>query len=62
MPRRRDVDWFKATEPPIQSLLDRLALSASVRNWDYQLRFGLFAICAADMDLIAGLMGARPTA
>ena len=62
VPFRRDVDWFQAAEAPIQPLLDRLAFSAGVRNWGYQLRFGLFAIGAADMDLIAAAMCARAAA
>ena len=55
-PFRRDVDWFEAMEVPIRPLLDRLEFSAGVRNWAYQLRFGLLAISPADMDLIASAM------
>lgn len=58
-PFRRDVAWFEAKEAPIRPLLDRLEFSAGVRNWGYPLRFGLFAISAADMDLIASAMKGR---
>jgi hypothetical protein len=60
VPFRRDVDWFEAAQAPIQPLLDRLEFSAGVRNWGYPLRFGLFAISAADMEVIAAAMDARP--
>ncbi len=59
VPFRRDVDWFDAAQAPIQPLLDRLSFSAGMRNWGYPLRFGLLAISAVDMDLIAAAMGAR---
>jgi hypothetical protein len=55
-PFRRNVAWFEASEAPIQPLLDRLEFSAGVRNWGYQLRFGLFAISSLDMDLISSAM------
>lgn len=55
-PFRRDVAWFEAMEVPIRPLLDRLEFSAGVRHWGCQLRSGLFAIGAADMDLIASAM------
>ncbi len=55
-PYRRSVAWFEATETPIQPLLGRLEFSAGVRNWGYPLRFGLFAISDADMNLIATTM------
>jgi len=55
-PFRRNVAWFEACEAPIQPLLDRLEFSAGVRNWGYQLRFGLFAISGSDMDLISSAM------
>ncbi len=59
VPFRRDVDWFDAAQAPIKPLLDRLSFSAGMRNWGYPLRFGLLAISAVDMDLIAAAMGAR---
>jgi EVE domain len=58
-PYRRDVDWAKADETPIRPLLGRLEFTARKPNWGYQLRFGLFAISAADFCLIAQAMGAR---
>jgi hypothetical protein len=39
-------------------LLERLELAAGRRNWGYQLRFGLFAVSAHDMALIAAAMAA----
>lgn len=59
VPFRRDVDWFDAAQAPIKPLPDRLSFSAGMRNWGYPLRFGLLAISAVDMDLIAAAMGAR---
>ena len=61
-PFRRDVAWFEATETPIQPLLDRLEFSAGIRNWGYQLRFGLFAVSGADMDVISSAMRVRVAA
>jgi hypothetical protein len=58
-PYRRDVDWVKADEAPIAPLLDTLQFVAGKPNWGYQLRFGLFAISAADFCLIARAMRAR---
>jgi hypothetical protein len=58
-PFRRDVAWAEAHETPIQSLLDTLDFTAGKRNWGYQLRLGLFAISAEDMDKIATAMGAQ---
>lgn len=58
-PFRRKVAWFEATETPIQPLLDRLEFSAGVRNWGYQMRFGLFAISGADIDVISSAMRVR---
>ena len=57
-PYRRDVAWAKASELPIQPLLDRLEFTAGVRNWGYQLRFGLLVVSEGDMDLIALAMKA----
>jgi hypothetical protein len=58
-PFRRRVAWFEAREAPIQPLLDTLEFSAGVRHWGYQLRFGLFAVSARDMEVIASAMQAR---
>ncbi len=55
-PFRRNVTWFEACEAPIQPLLDKLEFSAGIRNWGYQMRFGLFAISGSDMDLISSAM------
>lgn len=57
-PFRRDVQWLDAAETPIRPLLDRLAFSANKKNWGYQLRFGLFEIEAADMQMISDAMRA----
>lgn len=61
-PFRRNVAWFEATETPIQPLLDRLEFSAGVRNWGYQMRFGLFAISGPDIDVISSAMRVRNAA
>jgi hypothetical protein len=58
-PFRRDVDWATAEEAPIKPLLDRLEFTTGKSNWGYQLRFGLFAVSAADFALIAEAMGAK---
>ena len=57
-PYRRDVAWLDAAEAPIRPLLDRLDWTAGKANWGYQLRFGLFEICEADMSVIAEAMQA----
>lgn len=57
-PYRRDVTWAKAKEVPIGPLLDALEFTAGKPSWGYQLRFGLFAISAADFRLIAKAMSA----
>ncbi|MBP2295996.1 EVE domain-containing protein [Azospirillum rugosum] len=58
VPFRRDVDWLKAEEAPIQPLLDVLDFTGGTRNWGYQLRFGLFEVSGHDLDRIAGAMKA----
>jgi len=58
-PFRRDVIWLEADEAPIQPMLEALEFAAGRRNWGYQLRFGLFAISAHDMLVIADAMQAR---
>jgi hypothetical protein len=57
-PFRRDVDWLAARDTPIQPLLDILEFTAGVRNWGYQLRFGLFPISDHDLQVIASAMEA----
>ena len=56
-PRAREVlgRFARAIKP----LLDSLDFSAGIKNWGYQLRFGLFAISEHDWRLIAEAMGAR---
>lgn len=58
-PFRRDVDWLKAKEAPIQPLLDELEFSAGVQNWGYKFRFGLFAVSDHDMAIVAKAMKAK---
>ena len=58
-PFRRDVDWRAAEEVPIKPLVGRLEFTTAKRNWGFQLRFGLFEICASDMAIIADAMGAE---
>ena len=55
-PFRRDVDWAPIRETPIAPLLDELEFSRGRRNWGYQLRFGLFAICGRDFESIGRAM------
>jgi hypothetical protein len=59
-PSRRDVTWAKSHDVPIKPLLQTLDFTARDRNWGYKLRFGLFAIGARDLDVIAIAMGAGP--
>lgn len=58
IPFRRDVSWWPAEEAPIQPLLDRLELTAGVRNWGYPFRFGLLPVSLGDFDRIAEAMRA----
>jgi hypothetical protein len=59
LPFRRDVTWLNAHPAPIQPLLERLELSAGVKNWGQKFRFGVFSVTDHDMDVIAGAMGAQ---
>jgi hypothetical protein len=59
VPFRRDVTWLPCRETPIQPLLDQLEFTAGVRNWGYQLRFGLFAVSDPDIERIAAAMAAQ---
>lgn len=59
-PSRRDVAWVTARDVPIKPLLGTLDFTAGVRNWGHKLRFGLFAIGARDLEVIAIAMGAGP--
>jgi EVE domain len=61
-PFRRDIDWFETRPVPIKPLLDRLELTKGQRNWGQKFRFGLVAISARDMTLIADAMGVRNAA
>ena len=58
-PFRRDVEWLKAQQAPIQPLLDALEFAVGRRNWGCQLRFGLFAINERDLQMIAEAMQAH---
>jgi hypothetical protein len=58
-PWRRDVDWYASVDAPIAPLLEQLVLTAGQRNWGYRFRFGLCAVGATDMALIARAMGAQ---
>lgn len=57
VPFRRDVAWLAGAEAPIQPLLDRLDVTAGVRNWGARFRFGLLAIGDRDAERIAEAMG-----
>jgi EVE domain len=58
-PFRRDIDWLETRPAPIKPLLDRLELNKGRRNWGQKFRFGLVAIGAQDMTVIAEAMGLR---
>lgn len=55
-PFRRDVRWFESHEALITPLLKQLDFTKNKKNWGYPLRFGLVAISAHDMQLIAQAM------
>jgi hypothetical protein len=56
-PFRRDVDWATTQDAPIAPLLATLEFARGKRNWGAPFRYGLFAISAHDMDVIARAMG-----
>lgn len=55
-PFRRDVDWHTSENAPITPLLNCLQFTAGKVNWGYQMRFGLFEVSTADMQMIATSM------
>jgi hypothetical protein len=57
-PTRRDVDWLETRPAPIKPLLEQLEFTKGLHNWGQKFRFGLFAISARDMAVIAAAMGA----
>jgi len=57
-PWRRNVDYAASSEAPIAPLLDHLDFTRGIRNWGYQMRFGLFEISEHDFHAIAEAMGA----
>jgi hypothetical protein len=56
-PFRRDVDWVKTQDAPIAPLRDTLEFTRGKRNWGAPFRYGIFAVSAHDMDVIAHAMG-----
>ncbi len=58
-PFRRDIDWLATNPASIKPLLDQLELTRGQRNWGRKFRFGLIAISARDMTVIATAMGFR---
>jgi hypothetical protein len=58
VPWRRDVAYAAAQEAPIAPLLGELEFIEDRQRWGYKFRFGLFQICAADMQRIATAMAA----
>ena len=56
-PVRRDVDWRKAQETPINPLLDALAFTTGKASWGVAFRRGSFEVTAEDFALIAKAMG-----
>lgn len=57
---RRDVDFVPAQPAPIRPLLDTLAFAQPRSNWGAKFRYGLFAIDAGDLRVIALAMNADP--
>lgn len=57
-PWRRRVAWASVRPAPIRPLLARLAFATGPQGWGYRMRFGLFAIGAADFRIIAAALGA----
>jgi hypothetical protein len=58
VPWRRDVAYAPAQQAPIAPLLDELEFIEDRQRWGYKFRFGLFQVCAADMQRIATAMAA----
>lgn len=52
LPFRRDVEWQRVRNVPIQPLLDRLEFTRGQRSWGYAFRYGLLAVSEHDMDVI----------
>lgn len=57
-PWRRDVRFEPCLPVPIRGLLDQLGFLPDPKHWGMPFRRGLFAIPAADFELIAAAMGA----
>ena len=62
VPYRRDVRYVRAQPAPIVPLLATLDFVEDRQRWGYKFRFGLFNVCAADMQRIAHAMRADTTA
>ncbi|RZJ11214.1 MAG: EVE domain-containing protein [Rubrivivax sp.] len=60
VPFRKDVAYVPAREAPIAPLLDHFEFVQDRTRWGYAFRFGLFAVSAHDMRLIADAMAADP--
>jgi EVE domain len=58
-PFRRRIDWLDTRPAPIKPLLEQLELTRGQRNWSQRFRFGLVAIDARDMTVIAEAMAFR---
>ena len=58
VPYRRNVNYLKADETSILSLLDEFEFVENRSRWGYKFRFGLFTISDHDMRLIAQAMKA----
>jgi hypothetical protein len=55
-PVRRDVDYRKAAEAPIQPLLDRLSFTGGRQSWGHAFRRGSFTVPVEDFLTIAEAM------
>lgn len=55
VPWRRNVDFMKPRDVPIQPLLDDLDFVTDRTHWGYKFRFGVFEINQHDFELIKKL-------
>jgi hypothetical protein len=56
-PFRRRVRYLETQPIPVRLLLDRPGFALAGRSWGAKLRYGLLAIDAASMDMLAEEMG-----
>ncbi len=56
IPYRRDINWKKCTEVPIQPLINDLDFIDNKQSWGYKFRFGFFEIPEHDFKIIKSKM------